>query len=99
MEKAWRYIPRCLLWEQWQTVSRTMHFRYYRSRPPYTNQGIKERNVLPVRIVDEGRLKKADYVGCVSGNKTDKSEVFWYYTAKMEAPVIEESPVVMEWAV
>lgn len=98
MEKAWRYIPRCLLWEQWQTVSRTMHFRYYRSRPPYTNQGIKERNVLPVRIVGEGVLKKDDG-GCASGNKTDKSEVFWYYTAKMEAPVIEASPVVMEWAV
>ena len=69
------------------------------AKPHYTNQGIKERNVLPVRIVDEGRLKKADYVGCVSGNKTDKSEVFWYYTAKMEAPVIEESPVVMEWMI
>ena len=69
------------------------------AKPHYTNQGIKERNVLPVRIVDEGRLKKADYVGCVSGNKTDKSEEFGYYTAKMEAPVIEESPVVMEWMI
>lgn len=65
----------------------------------YTNRGIKASNALTVSIVDENMLKKADYVGCVSGNKTDKSEVFSYYTDKTGAPIIEESPVVMECTV
>lgn len=44
----------------------------------YTNQGIRDTRVLSVNIVDEAMLPKADYVGCVSGNKTDKSQVFAY---------------------
>lgn len=66
------------------------------SKSHYTNQGIKANNALTVNIVDEGMLKKADYVGCVSGNTTDKSEVFAYHTAETGAPIIDESPVVME---
>lgn len=54
---------------------------------------------MTVNIVDEGMLKKADYVGCVSGNTTDKSEVFAYHTAETGAPIIDESPVVMEYLV
>ena len=41
-------------------------------------------------------LAKADYVGCVSGNTTDKSGVFDYDTAETGAPIIKESPLVME---
>ena len=66
------------------------------SQSHYTNQGIKASNALTVNIVDEGMLKKADYVGCVSGRTTDKSEVFAYHTAERGAPIIDESPVVME---
>lgn len=62
----------------------------------YTNQGIKASNALTVNIVDEGMLKKVDYVGCVSGNTIDKSEVFAYHTVETGAPIIDESPVVME---
>lgn len=62
----------------------------------YTNLGIKENRSLTVNLVDEGMLEKADYVGCVSGHKTDKSEVFTYYTAETGSPIIEESPLVME---
>lgn len=57
----------------------------------YTNAGIKASKSLSINIVDEALLKKADYVGCVSGSKTDKSEVFAYHGA----PVIDESPVSM----
>lgn len=65
----------------------------------YTNKGIKENKVLTVNIVDESMLKKADYVGCVSGSKVDKSEVFSYSMGESGAPVIEESPLVMECSV
>lgn len=62
----------------------------------YTNRGIKENNALTINIVNEAMLSKADYVGCVSGNNTDKSEIFTYQTAETGAPIIEESPLVME---
>ena len=64
--------------------------------PHYTNKGIKDTKSLTVSIVDEAMLKKADYVGCVSGNKTDKSNVFSYTIGKTGAPIIDEAPVVME---
>lgn len=65
----------------------------------YTNKGIKENKVLTVNIVDESMLKKADYVGCVSGSKVDKSEVFSYSMGESGALIIEESPLVMECSV
>lgn len=65
----------------------------------YTNQGIRESKALTVSIVDEAMLKKADYVGCVSGNQTCKSQVFNYHTGETGAPIIDEAPVVMECTV
>ena len=62
----------------------------------YTNRGIRENRVLSVNLVDEAMLAKADYVGCVSGAKTDKSEVFSWKAGEHGAPVIEEAPVSME---
>ena len=59
------------------------------AKPHYINQGIKETKALTVSIVDESMLKKADYVGCSSGNKTVKSAVFAYHTLK---PVLFEMP-------
>lgn len=69
------------------------------AKPHYTNKGIKETGVLSVNIVDESMLKKADYVGCVSGGKTDKSMVFEYETGEAGAPVISKSPLTMECTV
>lgn len=62
----------------------------------YTNKGIRDTNVFSVNIFNEAMLKKADYVGTVSGRKTDKSSVFFYQTAETGAPMIDEAPVVME---
>ena len=62
----------------------------------YTNKGIKEKQSMTINMVDEAMLKKADYVGSVSGRKTDKSNVFKYHLGKTGAPVIDESPIVME---
>ena len=61
-----------------------------------TNRGIKENNALTISIVNEAMLSKAGYVGCVSGNNTDKSKIFTYHIAETGAPIIEESPLVME---
>ena len=61
----------------------------------YSNQGIKKTKVLSINIVDEAMLPKADYTGCVSGAKTDKSRLFAYTLAENGAPIIDEAPVSM----
>lgn len=65
-------------------------------KPHHTNKGIIETGKLSVNIIDENLLQRADYVGIVSGAKVDKSEVFKYYMGEAGAPVIEDSPLVME---
>lgn len=62
----------------------------------YTNKGIKENMKFSVNIVDEALLPDADYVGTVSGAKTDKSKVFDYFMGDGGTPVIKDAPVVME---
>lgn len=62
----------------------------------YTNKGIKENMKFSVNIVSEDMLAKADYVGTVSGENTDKSKVFEYYMGEGGTPIIKEAPVVME---
>lgn len=44
----------------------------------YTNRGILATKNVSVNVVDESWLKEADYMGVVSGNKTDKSGTFAY---------------------
>lgn len=66
------------------------------AKPHYINIGIKKNRVLSVNIVDEALLEKADYVGCVSGAKTDKSEVFDFVVGEKGSPMIAKSPVSME---
>lgn len=61
----------------------------------HSNKGIKQTGWLSVNVVNEEMLTKADYVGCVSGAKTDKSDVFDYTMANDKTPVINESPVSM----
>ena len=62
----------------------------------YTNKGIKENLKFSVNIVDEAMLARADYVGTVSGEKTDKSKVFDYFVGDGGTPVIKDAPVTME---
>ena len=61
----------------------------------YSNRGIKASRALSINIVDEAMLKKADYVGCVSGGKTDKSDVFACHIGEAGTPIIDDAPVVM----
>lgn len=62
----------------------------------YTNQGVKAIGKLSVNVVDETLLPRADYVGITSGAKVDKSTVFTWHTGEAGAPVIDDSPLVME---
>ena len=62
----------------------------------YTNIGIKETKTLSINLVDEAMLKKADYVGSVTGSTVDKSNVFEYHIGESGAPIINNAPVVME---
>ena len=66
------------------------------AKPHFTNQGIKTTGRLSVNIVDESFLPTADYVGCVSGAKIDKSGVFAFHLSETGAPIIENSPLVMD---
>ena len=66
------------------------------AKPHYTNQGIHENKVVSVSLVDEAFLPKADYTGCVSGNKEDKSNLFPYEMGEAGAPVPKEVPLSME---
>lgn len=62
----------------------------------HTNQMVKDSRRLSINMVDKGMLRRADYVGCVSGAKTDKQGVFAHHTGPGGTPVIDESPLVME---
>lgn len=64
--------------------------------PHFINHCIKENQKLSINIVDEDMLPEADYVGSVSGAKTDKSEVFSYEMGEAGTPVIARSPLTME---
>lgn len=61
---------------------------------------IKESKAFTVALADEEHVDVADYFGIASGNKIDdKFERTGYHTVKSDrvnAPIIEEFPVVME---
>lgn len=69
------------------------------AKPHYTNQGIKATRALSINIVDEALLPKADYAGCVSGSKEDKSELFPYRISEAGTPIIDAAPVSMSCTV
>lgn len=65
----------------------------------FINEAIKSNKKLSVSIVDEGILPEADYVGSVSGAKTDKSAVFEYELGESDTPIIKKAPLTMECSV
>lgn len=64
----------------------------------YINKFIKEEKKLSINMVGDRILARADYVGSVSSNNTDKSEVF-EYTKYDKAPIIDDSDLSMECSV
>lgn len=67
--------------------------------PHFINGKIKERKKLSVNMVDEEILPQADYVGSISGNKADKSDVFAYEAGEAGTPVISDAPLTLECSV
>jgi flavin reductase (DIM6/NTAB) family NADH-FMN oxidoreductase RutF len=63
----------------------------------YTNGGIRENKTFSVNILSQERMIEADYVGLVSGAKTDKSGVFASFFGELTtAPLIKDCPLSME---
>ena len=63
----------------------------------YTNPGIKENKTFSVCLPSEDMVEMTDYCGIVSGNKTDKSEIFdLFYGELKTAPLIRDCPLSME---
>jgi flavin reductase (DIM6/NTAB) family NADH-FMN oxidoreductase RutF len=66
-------------------------------KPHYTAKALRVGANLSVNLVDEAMLVKADYVGIVSGEAVDKSDVFPIFHGQLpDAPLIENAPVAME---
>lgn len=66
-------------------------------KPHYSSRVLRVGASLSVNLVDEAMLVKADYVGLVSGEKVDKSDVFPVFHGQLPgAPLIENAPVAME---
>lgn len=61
----------------------------------YTSKGARKGMPVSVSLVDAASLPKADYVGAVSGNDTDKSEVYSWQEAGNGAPVPDDVPLTM----
>ncbi len=63
----------------------------------HTNPGIRENKAFSVNIPSENLVVETDYVGLVSGKKTDKSDLFEiFYGELANAPMIKECPLNME---
>ena len=66
-------------------------------KPHYTNPGIKEHKAFGVNIPSENLVVETDYVGLVSGKKTDKSGLFDIFYGEVEnVPLIQQCPINME---
>lgn len=61
----------------------------------HTAKGTAKGSPVSVSLVDRASLPKADYVGTVSGNDTDKSGVYRWTAAGNGAPVPDEAPLTM----
>ncbi|WXG44599.1 MAG: flavin reductase family protein [Promethearchaeati archaeon SRVP18_Atabeyarchaeia-1] len=63
----------------------------------YTNRGIIENKTFSVNIPSEEMIQITDYVGVVSGEKTDKSKLFDVFYGKLKnAPMIQQCPLNLE---
>jgi flavin reductase (DIM6/NTAB) family NADH-FMN oxidoreductase RutF len=63
----------------------------------HTNSGIKENMTFSINIPSTEMIEVVDYIGCVPGNKVDKSGLFKvFYGTLGTAPMIEECPLCLE---
>ncbi|NTW16660.1 MAG: flavin reductase family protein [Syntrophaceae bacterium] len=63
----------------------------------YTNKGIHKNKTFSVNIPGTDLIEEVDFCGIVSGEKTDKSDVFdVFYGDLPTAPMIRQCPLCME---
>jgi flavin reductase (DIM6/NTAB) family NADH-FMN oxidoreductase RutF len=63
----------------------------------HTNAGIRENKTFSINILSQDKMVEMDYVGMVSGSKTDKSGVFETFFGELKtAPIIKNCPLSME---
>ena len=63
----------------------------------YTNKGIRKYKEFSLNIPGVDLIQPVDYVGLVSGEKTDKSKVFESFYGQLKyAPMIRQCPLTME---
>lgn len=63
----------------------------------HTNKGIRKYREFSVNVPGVDLIKPVDYVGLVSGEKTDKSKVFESFYGQLKyAPMIRQCPLTME---
>ena len=63
----------------------------------YTNPGIKANRAFSVCLPSEDMVAATDYCGIVSGEKTDKSQVFEVFYGELKtAPMIKDCPLCVE---
>ena len=63
----------------------------------YTNNGIKKTMTFSINLPPTDMIKAVDYIGCVTGNKVDKSRLFKIFYGKLgTAPMIENCPLCLE---
>ena len=63
----------------------------------HTNKGIREHKEFGISIPGVDLIKAVDYVGLVSGAKTDKSRVFESFQGELKfAPMIRNCPLSLE---
>ena len=66
-------------------------------RHHYTCEGIKANEAFSVNFPGTNLLHQADYVGLVSGEKIDKSQVFETFQGELEhAPLIKDAALCLE---
>ena len=58
---------------------------------------MKENKALSINIVDKSWLAEADAMGCISGNKADKSAAFSYTVGETGAPLANDAKLIMEY--
>ena len=62
-----------------------------------TNKGIKENQTFSINLPSRDMVEVVDYIGCVSGEKVDKSSLFKVFYGKLEtAPMIDNCPLCLE---
>lgn len=59
-----------------------------------TTKGVKENNAFSICIPSKGQVKNVDYCGVVSGENSDKADLFHLFYGKLDGtPMIEECAI------